>query len=125
MAREITGVGESLPNGRVDTQMLYVFPIVPRVLDAAGVEVVPAFDASFIPQPFKAQLTPGILAAIAAGDVGYLATSLAKSAGETDPQFVARVKRDYDALTAHALQQRRDKAVEANGFDRRRFQVNR
>lgn len=125
MANEIIGTGASLPNGRVETQMLYVFPVVPRVRDAANVEVVPAFDLARIPHHLRTQMTAAQVSAVTAGDAGFVVTTLTKSAGETDAQFVARARLDYDALTAYYLQQRRDEAVEANSFNHRRFTVNR
>ncbi len=39
--------------------------------------------------------------------------------------LVVRVKADYDLVTGYGLQQARDRAVEANVFNRRRFQFNR
>lgn len=125
MANEIVGTGLILPNGRTDTQMVYVFAISPRVKDSQNVDVVPAFDPARIPLSLKSQMLPGHLAAIAAGDAGYVLTTLSKSAGETDPQFVARAKLDYDALTVFALAQRRDEAIEANNYNQRRFVVTR
>lgn len=125
MANEVIGIGRSVNNGRVETQMVYVYPIVPRVVDAVGAQVIPAYDLATMPLSLKSQLTAAQVSAINAGDAGFVVTNLTKSAGETDPQFVARVRVDYDALTAFYLQQRRDQAVEANDFDQRRFNFNR
>lgn len=123
MAREITGVAELQPNGRLLTHMLYVFPIVPRVVDAGGVEDNSAFQVAGIPPRFKSQLSAAQLAAIAAGDTGFLVTDLIRSGGEANAAFLARVRADYDVLTAFEVQQARDRAIEANSFDRLRFQV--
>lgn len=124
MAKEITGVGVNQDNGRVETRMLYVFAISPRVVNSNGTEITP-YDTNSIPQYLESQLPSGQLAAIDAGDAGYLFTSLTKSAGETSQAFSARVKLDYDELVAFELQRRRDEAVEAGGSDRHRFQLDR
>ncbi len=125
MAREITGIGKLQPNGRTDVSMLYVFPINPRVVDGDGVEVVPVFDPAEIPPRFAGELTSAQLTTMSSGDAGYVMVRLDKSAGEIDAEFALRVKTDYDAITAYELQQARDRAVEANSFDLRRFQLNR
>jgi len=125
MAREITGVGELLPNGRTTVTMLYVFPVVPRIVNGQGVDVIPAFDPADIPERFAGRLLPPQLAAMSNGDAGFIVTTLDKSAGESDAQFAVRVKIDYDALWAYELQQARDRAIEANQFNLRRFQLSR
>ena len=125
MANEIIGTGAVQTNGRTEVRMVYLFPIVPKVLDALGAAVVPAFDVNRIPTDLRSQLSAGQVTAINGGDGGFHVTSLTKSAGETDAAFAARAKLDYDAMTAYYLQQRRDEAIEAAGFDLRRFKISR
>lgn len=123
MANEISGIAVVQPNGRQDVQMVYVFPVSPRVKDAQNADVIPAFDPARIPLTLKANLLPAQLTAIAAGDAGFVLTNLTKGAGETDSAFLARARIDYDALCAFYLAQRRDEAVEANNYNQRRFAV--
>ena len=125
MAKEITGVGETQQDGTVNVQMLYVFPISPRVVDGDGVDVVPVFDAAAIPGYFATQLDQSQLDLISTGDAGWIVRRLNKGLGESDADFVDRAKMDYDGIVAYSIQVERDRAVEADTFDRRRFQVNR
>lgn len=125
MANEIIGTGAVQASGRTEVRMVYIFPVAPRVLNSQGVAVVPAFDINRIPPDLRSQLSAAQVTAITNGDGGFHVTSLTKSAGETDPAFAARARLDYDALSAYFLQQRRDEAIEAAGYDLRRFTLNR
>lgn len=125
MANEIIGTGSLQANGRTEVRMVYVFPVVPRVVDSLGAQVVPAFDINRMPVDLRSKLTAAQVTAITNGDAGFHVTTIAKSAGETDAAFAARIRIDYDALSAYYLQQRRDEAIEAAEYDLRRFAINR
>lgn len=125
MANEIIGTGSLQANGRTEVRMVYVFPVVPRVVDSLGAQVVPAFDINRMPVDLRSKLTAAQVTAITNGDAGFHVTTIAKSAGETDAAFAARIRIDYDALSAYYLQQRRDEAIEAAEYNLRRFAINR
>ena len=73
----------------------------------------------------KLQNGPNAFDLISTGDAGWVVRRLNKGLGEDDADFIDRAKMDYDGIVAYSIQVERDRAVEADTFDRRRFQVNR
>ena len=60
MANEMTGVlVKDHPDGSRDVSICYTFPISPKVVDAAGDDVIPAYDPSGIPDHFTTTAPPG------------------------------------------------------------------
>lgn len=123
MAQEIIGTRTLNPNGRIECQMLYTFPIDGPILDQSGNPIVPAFNIDGIPPALRSQLSPKQLDDLNQSVTGYVVTSLTQAAGEDDAAFSDRALTDYTAVSAYVLQQRRDEAQEAAMFNKRRFTI--
>lgn len=123
MAQEIIGTRTLNPNGRVECQMLYTFPIDGPILDQSGNPIVPAFNVDIIPPVLRSQLSAKQVDDLNQSVTGYVVTSLTQAAGEDDAAFETRALADYAALSAYVLQQRRDEAAEAAYFNKRRFTI--
>ncbi len=123
MAQEIIGTRTLNPNGRVECQMLYTFPIDGPILDQNGNPIVPAFNVELIPTVLRSQLSAEQIDNLNQSVTGYVVTSLVQAAGEDDAAFSGRALTDYAAVSAYVLQQRRDEAQEAAMFNKRRFTI--
>lgn len=118
MAREIYYARAPQPNGRESVRVCYVFPVSPRVTDVAGAVV--KWNWQDIPALFRGVLTAAQQTAMEAGDMGWLFTTFERTGGETLAGVTARLRADYDALSAYEIAQKRAAAAETGAFDPQR-----
>lgn len=127
---DIFMTGRPTPEGRTRVKLLYVFDLVPRIVDGASAEVV-MFKSTSLPSEFVGdaadQLSPSdpLLAQIDAGDVGFVQTEFERTGGESNASFASRAWDDFDVLVPYVIDRTRDLAVEAGAFDRQRAHVSR
>lgn len=107
MAKEITLLrsdSHSSGDGSIRRTVFYQFPISPRIKNALNADVAPQIAAD-IPADALAFFTTGEKNAlnngVTSGDIGFVVMSVDQSAGETDPQFVARLKLNWAAIAAY------------------------
>ena len=117
---KVQGVGTPRQDGSVETIQVWVFPVSPRVVDGDGADVVP-FPLDRMPDFLKSELTSTTLAAIVAGDAGWVRVSVEKSPGESDGDFQARMDAAFAVEVPWRISQARDKAVEEGDYNRFRF----
>lgn len=127
MANEIMILkGKAMYNGAERVKALYVFPIVPRIQDAELNDVPTPFPyVDLMDETFRRKLPAAVLAAITAGDAGWVMRPLEKTGGESNGAFLTRAWADYDVIAAYAIADRRDQAVEGGTYETRWVQVER
>lgn len=123
--KTITGIRRTLDDGRIQADMIFLFPLVDfggQILDGASAPVVPAWDVSEIPSTIK--VAPAWLTAIAAGDAGFIRHAMKQRLGETLASFRAAAWADYNVRVPAEVARRRDEAAESGAYDLQPFTLN-
>lgn len=120
MPNLIIGTKHDRPIG-IRAKCLCLFTVSPRVTDAAGNEVVPAWDANAIPLSFASEVPAAWRNGILAGDAGWCLVEIDQRVGETVTEFAAYAKTHYAAVVEREIAVRRALAAETGEYDLQRF----
>jgi hypothetical protein len=126
MAKAILGTRKALPDGRTRASTAMLFELADfggRIKDAASADVIPAWEVAGLSADMK--VPAEWVAAISAGDAGYVLHTMEQRHGETLASFQTAAWAAYDALVPIEVARRRAQAAGTGEYDTLRFALTR